>query len=82
MAVGAASASVPSNCTWSFSLRPKGETAGESKVCLAGNSSDCAVETNASTSLTASLFETVWNSSSLDYTTSHFEKLLPCSFCS
>ncbi|CAE7036781.1 unnamed protein product [Symbiodinium sp. CCMP2592] len=40
----------------------------ELPVCLAGNSSDCAVETNASTSLTASLFETVWNSSDFEVT--------------
>ena len=48
-------------------------------MCLVGNASDCTVETNASTALTASLFETVWNSSSLDYTTSHVALR---SFCS
>ncbi|CAE7220134.1 unnamed protein product, partial [Symbiodinium pilosum] len=31
-------------------------------VCLAGNETTCTLETNASTTLGASVFEAVWNS--------------------
>ncbi|CAE7511083.1 unnamed protein product [Symbiodinium sp. CCMP2456] len=46
----------------------EGPTCYELPVCLVGNSSDCTVETNASTTLSASLFETVWNSSDFEVT--------------
>ncbi|CAE7302201.1 unnamed protein product [Symbiodinium natans] len=46
----------------------EGPTCYKLPVCIAGNETHCAMETNSSTSLGASVFEAVWNSSDFEVT--------------